>query len=221
MANDVSSDGYQGQADETSGAEEFNGLNFLVNQLVTGKWTITLCKVNGVSGGGPTAPPGTVSVQPLVNQVDGQGNATPHGVINGIPVFRMQSGTAAVIMDPVAGDMGLLACASRDISTVISTGAAANPGSARTFSPSDGLYLGGFLNKAPTQFLQMSGDGIVLQFSTSISITINSSGIVLKAGSAMLQVANNGQITINNIVWDTHVHTDVTVGAANSGPPFP
>lgn len=220
MANDVQTDGYQGQADETSGAEEFNGLNFLVNQLISGKWTITLCSVNGVSGGGPTSPPGTVSVQPLVNQVDGQGNATAHGVINGVPVFRMQSGTAAIIMDPVAGDVGLLACASRDISTVISTQKTANPGSARTFSPSDGLYLGGFLNKAPTQFLQLSSDGIVFQFSSSISITINGDGIVLKAGSAMLKVANNGQVTINGIVWDTHLHTGVLVGAANSGPPF-
>jgi len=58
--------------------------------------------------------PPIVSVQPLVNQVDGQGNPTQHGIINGVPVFRLQGGANAIIADPVAGDIGLLATASRD-----------------------------------------------------------------------------------------------------------
>lgn len=221
MANDVQSDGYQGQATETTGAEELNGLTFLINQVLNAKWTITLCQVTAISGGGVNAAPGIVSVQPLVNQVDGQGNSTPHGVINGVPVFRMQAGTAAFIMDPLVGDIGLLACASRDISTVVSTQAAANPGSARTFAPSDGLYLGGFLNKAPTQSLQISKDGIVFTFSSSISVTINSNGITLTAGSASINIANNGKVTINGIVWDTHLHSAVATGTGESGPPVP
>lgn len=207
MANDVSSDGYQGQANETTGAEEFNSLSFLVNQIMSGKWTITLAQVKGISGGGVGSPPSTVNVQPLVNQVDGQGTATAHGVINNVPVFRMQGGTLAIVVDPVVGDIGLIACASRDISGVVSTKKVANPGSNRSFSPSDALYLGGFLNKAPTQYIQLSTNGITLAVSPTVQIVMNSSGIMFKAGSASFEIDNNGQVKINGLAWDVHTHT--------------
>src|ERR1700761_16723 len=146
--NDVTNNGYTGRANETTGSTEFNALSFLINQILSGQWTITLCQVQSVSGGGVNSPP-TVSVQPMVNQVDGQNNPTPHGIINGVPVFRLAAGTNAFIVDPVADDIGLLACASSDISAVINNKTPSNPGSFRTFSPSDGMYLGGFLSATP------------------------------------------------------------------------
>jgi hypothetical protein len=200
--NDVTSDGYTGRANETTGADEFNAKTFLINQVLSGKWTITLCVVKSVSGGGVDVPP-IVSVQPLVNQVDGQGNPTPHGIINGIPVFRLQGGANAIISDPVAGDIGLLATASRDISAVKNNKAPSNPGSQRMFDPADGLYLGSFFSAAPTQYVQFS-----------------EAGITLKAGSATLVIGSDGTVKINGIDFSSHVHTGVTTGGANSGPPL-
>ena len=54
----------------------------------------------------------------------------------------------------------MCAFASRDISTVKNTKAVSNPGSQRTYDWSDGLYLGGFINGAPTQYLQFLGGSI-------------------------------------------------------------
>ena len=200
--NDVTSDGYTGRANETTGADQFNAQTFLINQVLSGKWTVTLCVVKSVSGGGVDVPP-IVSVQPLVNQVDGQGNPTQHGIINGVPVFRLQGGANAIIADPVAGDIGLLATASRDISAVKNNKTSSNPGSQRMFDPADSVYLGSFLSAAPTQYVQFS-----------------EAGITLKSGSATIVVGSDGTVKINGIDFSTHVHTGVVVGAADSGPPL-
>src|ERR1700674_817958 len=80
----------------------FNILSFLIQQALGRVSTMKVVKVNAVTAD-PNGGPPTVDVQPLVNQLDGQGNATPHGTIFGIPVWRMQAGATAIILDPVIG----------------------------------------------------------------------------------------------------------------------
>lgn len=207
--NDVTSDGYTGRANETTGADDFNAKTFLIDQVVSGKWTVTLCVVKSVTGGGVDVAP-TVGVQPLVNQIDGQGTPTPHGTINGIPVFRLQGGANGLIADPVAGDIGLLASASRDISAVKNNKAPSNPGSQRMFNPADSLYLGSFLGAAPTQYVQFADSGINIISPTKITLTVGGTSLVISDGS----------VTIDGIAWETHVHTGVTTGGGDSGPPL-
>jgi len=224
-SNDVQSDGFVGQANETTGADSFNAQAFLVNQIISGKWTVCVVKVTAVKGGGPTSAPPTVSVQPLVNQVDGQGQATPHGVINGIPVVRMQGGNGAVVVDPLEGDIGIMLVASRDISAVKNTQAQANPGSTRTFDPADGIYLGGILNKAPGPYFQITKDQIVGQFNQGNGFTINAAGISftgvnmsIKASSSGLALtAGSASIAVNK-TWDTHTHP-VSTAPGETGAP--
>jgi hypothetical protein len=215
--NDVSSDGYTGRENETTGTDPFNALTFLVKQIENGNWTITLGLVKSVTGGGIAAPP-TVGVQPMVNQLDGQGQPTPHGIINNVPVFRLQGGSGAFIADPVVGDIGLLAFAMSDISAVKQTQAPANPGSFRTFDPADAMYFGALLSQAPTQYVQITPAGLSFVFGPGISITIGSSGIVLQAGSASIAVTTNGTVSINGLVWDVHTHA-VTTAPGETGPP--
>jgi hypothetical protein len=215
--NDLTTDGYIGRENETTSGDHFNALSFLINQIISGKWTLTLGLVKSVTGGG-VGPAPTVSVQPMVNQTDGQGNPTPHGIINNVPAFRLQGGSGAFIADPVIGDIGLLAFAMSDISAVKKTLAPANPGSFRTFSPSDAMYFGALLGSTPTQYVQITPQGITIQFAAGISITLASTGITLQAGSAAILIATDGTITINGIVWDTHIHT-VTTAPGVTGVP--
>jgi hypothetical protein len=80
---------------------------------------------------------------PTVNQTDGQGNMTPHGVIYGIPCPRCQSGANVIINDPNVGDYGILLVADRDISSVKkNAGAQSNPGSYRRHDLADDLMRG-------------------------------------------------------------------------------
>ncbi len=165
-----------GQFDAGTDSNEFNALSFLIEQALLKMQTITLVKVVGVHGAG-VAPTGTVDVQPMVNQMaagpNGTRTAVPHGTIYGIPFFRLQGGPSAIVCDPVVGDIGLCGFASRDISSVKANKATANPGSQRTYDWADGLYLGGYLNGSPTQYVQMLAAGAGIKIHTGGTVTLD------------------------------------------------
>lgn len=147
---------------------EFNNIAFLVQQALGKMQTATLVRVESCTNAGGVSPVGFVDVTPLVNQIDAQGNPTPHVTIHNVPYFRLQGGANGVIIDPVAGDIGVCVFASRDISKVKSTKKQANPGSFRQYSFSDGMYLGGMLNGTPTQYVQFSAAGIKIHSPTAV-----------------------------------------------------
>ncbi len=51
---------------------------------------------------------GFVDLTPLVNLVDGDGNATARPRIDKCPYMRLQGGANAVIMDPAVGDIAFV-----------------------------------------------------------------------------------------------------------------
>jgi hypothetical protein len=165
----MSDAGYLGTMDLGALGSEYNLLSFIIDQHLGKMATIELVQVKAVYGGGLAAV-GTVDVQPMVNQIDGQGNATAHGIIYGVPYFRIQGGSTAIIIDPVIGDIGLCAFAAHDISSVKATQAVANPGSRRRFAWSDGLYFGGFLGAVPTRYIMAGPDGITICDPSTVTI---------------------------------------------------
>jgi hypothetical protein len=151
---------------------EFNNLSFLIQQALSKLQTATLVKVQACSNDGGVSPIGTVDVLPLVNQLDGNGNPTPHVTVFGLPYLRIQGGTNAVIMDPQVGDIGVAVFASRDISKVKSTQAQANPGSGRRYSFADGVYLSTVLGAAaPQQYIQVNSEGITVLSPQAVTLT--------------------------------------------------
>lgn len=153
-----------------AGSGDYNSQAFLVASLLAKQQTSAVVQVKAVRGGGMDAV-GFVDVQPMVAQIDGAGNTTPHGTVHNLPFFRLQGGANAIILDPQPGDIGLAVFASRDISAVKSTRAPAQPGSRRRFDMADGLYIGGFLNGAPTQVIAFTAEGISVTSPTKVTIT--------------------------------------------------
>jgi hypothetical protein len=184
-----------------------NAIAFLTRQIVAGKAFAALVKVIAVHGGGVGLPP-TVDVQPLVNQIDGFGNQTPHGIVYGMPCFRLQGGHGAMILDPAVGDTGEAVICDRDISTVKATRAAAGPGSRRQNSWADGCYFGGFLNDAPTRYVKMDAAGTAVVDPLQISLTVGTKGIVITAAGTMIDGKD----------FLTHEHTGVQTGGGVTGP---
>lgn len=164
--------------------------------------TSTLVQILSCTNSGGLSPVGFVDVQPLVNQVDGNGVPVPHGVIHNLPYFRLQGGQNAVIIDPQPGDIGMAAFASRDISSVKANRAQANPGSARRFDMADGMYFGGLLNGAPTQYVQFSAAGITITSPTAI--TLNAPTITANASTSFTvnapQSTFSAKVTINGLL---------------------
>lgn len=212
------SDTYSGPLSVHDDSADINSLAFLISQKLGELWTVAVVKVMAVTSSGGLAPAGTVDVMPLVSMVDGQQQTTPHGTIHGLIYFRLQGGANAVIIDPVIGDKGITVHATRDISTVKATKAASPPGSSRRFDAADGIYLGGVLNGTPTQYVQFNASGITVVSPTAIVLqapTITAIGSFVVDGS----ITATGYVTGDGIVLDTHVHSGVTTGSGNSGPP--
>lgn len=188
-----------GQLKPSSTWGEFNNLSFMVNQALTKMQTATLVRVESCTNSGALSPVGFVDITPLVNQLDGQGNPTPHSVIHNVPYMRLQGGANGIIIDPQDGDIGMAVFASRDISQIKATKKQGNPGSFRQYSFSDALYIGGVLNGTPTQYVQ---------FNTS-SITLHSpNAIVLSAPDIQLNAAT---IEINGTTSTTVTTPTFTV----------
>lgn len=212
--------GYPGLMTLPDSAGELNVLRFLITQALGRIASATLVKVKGVS----PPPAQTVDIQILVNQVDGAGNATPHGIIYGIPYVRLQGGANAVIIDPVVGDIGLAVFASRDISSVKANKGPANPGSRRMFDYADGIYVGGLLNGTPTQYVEFTPTGINVVSPTQVTVqapAIELDGAVHITGAVTGDDAATfvGEVTADGIPLSTHKHTGVTTGGGTSGTP--
>jgi hypothetical protein len=186
-----------------------NQHQFMIDQAMGRVSGAKVVKIVAIHGGG-IGEPGTVDVQPLVNQIDGGGNSQPHGTIYGIPYTRSQGGGNVVVNDPVVGDVGYMLVADRDISAVKSTKKAANPGSLRRFDPADGVYIGAMLNSAPTQHIAFTAGGIEISDKNGNKIVMGAGGIAITSSG----LTHNG-----TNISATHVHTGVTPGGSNTGAP--
>lgn len=206
-------DGYVGAKVTTDGLSDFNATSFIVQQILSAMGTSILVAVRSVVPASGLLPP-SVNVQPLVNQVDGLGNAVPHGIIFNIPIFRLQGGANAIIIDPAVGDIGCAVFAMRDISSVKVNRAPSNPGSRRRFDMADGMYFGSFLGISPTQYIQFTTSGINVVSPVKITLTapeIDIVGNIVTTGT----ITNNGKH-----VDSTHEHGGVQTGGSNTGVPI-
>jgi hypothetical protein len=198
-------------------------LQFLMTQRLRTVQTAMPVKVVAVHGGG-VGPVGTVDVLPLVDQVDGAGNATPHETIYNRPYNRWQGGDNAVILDPVVGDIGLMVFASRDISAVIQSKEHGPPPSWRTFSYADGTYVACMLGSAPTSYVQFLPNGTIKLVST-VAVDIQAPAVnITTTGNVNINgaiISTAGEVTDKlGKVLGTHVHTGVTTGSSDTGPPL-
>jgi hypothetical protein len=217
----MSNEQYYRQSNANTPKSDYNVIRFLVSQLINKLATVALVKVVKVTNAGGVEPVGFVDVEPLVNQMTGNREAVPHGTIYNVPYMRIQGGDNAVILDPEVGDIGMCGFCSRDISAVKQTKARANPGSFRTYDWADGLYLGGFLNGAPTQFVQFSSAGIVIKSPTKVKIDAPEVEITAGTKITIDSPANDikgGGTKVDGKTFLTHTHGGVQSGGSNSGP---
>jgi len=159
---------------------------FVIRSILAGLHHVDLVRVVTVAGG-------LVDVQPIVNQLDANGNAVAHGIVNDLPYYRMQGGGNGIIMDPEAGDIGMCLFADRDISAVVATRDTANPGSARRCDMADGVYLGGLLNAEPTQFISFTAAGI--DITSPNAITMEAPSVTITAPSVTIDASDATTIT--------------------------
>lgn len=234
---------YYGDLHPSDDASAYNELVFQVNAIMKRVNTCMPVQVTAVKAGG-LGPVGFVDVQVIVTQLTGNNTVVANPSISNVPYFRLQGGKNAIVIDPQVGDIGIACFCQRDISSVKSIRAIAPPGSHRMFSFSDAVYLGGMLNGTPEQYIKFDGSGIEVYSPTKI--TCMAPEILLEAESRvtmdtpLVQITGQmvqtgargsgaqtsggitntgGTISSNGVVLETHVHSGVTSGGANTGTP--
>ena len=220
------------------------GIKLIIGSVMAGMRTTMPVSVVSVTNSGGTSPIGYVDLQPLVDSVDASGVAWKHGVIHNVPYMRIQGGANGIILDPVAGDIGVALVCDRDISTVKNTQKVSPPGSNRKFDMSDMVYLMTIIGAAPTQYVQFNRAGITILSPTKVKIsapnieidagtacTINAPSIVLNgaitqgtgsfAGNATFggSMTVTGDVTAAGTSVHTHKHGGVQTGSGQTGTP--
>lgn len=194
---------------------EPNRQAFAIQQLLSKMQTATLVRIDAVTNSGGLSPVGFVDVTPLVNQVDGAGNPTPHVTIFNIPYFRLQGGGNAIILDPEPGDLGICVFASRDISKVKATRKQANPGSFRKYAFSDGLYIGGVLNGTPSQYVQFSAAGIRIH--SPVQVKLDAPDVLISATTVEINASASTTVTTPTFTVNGQTVLNGTLSQTGSG----
>nr|DAI60715.1 MAG TPA: baseplate protein [Caudoviricetes sp.] len=211
MPNNKNDTALKGNNDIYSKASNFNGLQFLINNSKKEIATALPVKVVGVQKGEGVV--GYVDVLPLVTLVSASDEVVEPVNLYHLPYSRIQGGKAALIIDPVEGDKGLAVFAQSDCSTVTAeTTEPQQPGSKRTHSQSDGFYIGGFLNQAPTCFLELKQDNTAVLHATG---GIQIDGNINVNGS----IKTTGDVVAGSISLQGHVHNGVETGGGTTGKP--
>lgn len=204
---------------------------YLCRQLIAKLDVMKPVQVVAVHPGAGTPPAaGTVDVQLLVSQVDGNGVVVKGsaGVVYGLPYFRLQGGPWAIIIDPAVNDYGIVVCADRDISRVKPAIAGGNllpvaPGSFRKYNVADGIYFGGCLAaSAPANSIWLKGDGTfaITDGHGNVLSSQSAGGFALNKDLAVTgNITATGEVTARQggpfVTLSQHFHP------ANNAPPTP
>lgn len=191
----------KGLAGYAAGNSEYNAMQFMIKQAIRGQVnTCVICKVVAVDGD-------YVDVLPLVTEISGLGEAVEPTTLFHLPFMRYHAGIAAVILNPVPGDLGLAVFSTRDNSGVTKgTTTPKPPASFRGNTMANGFYIGGFLNQTPSTFIEITQGG---QVNITAPSGVNISG----------NVTVSGDVVASGISLTGHVHGGVqSGGSTTSGP---
>jgi hypothetical protein len=234
-----------GLLEPQTAANDYTSQLFIIENVLARTHVATLVIVKAVTNAGGVSPVGTVDVLPLISQLDGADNMVEHTTIYTVPYMRLQGGTDAIIIDPKVNDIGIAIFADRDITQVKVNKSGSRPGSKRRHDMADGLYMGGFLNGTPAQYIQFTAGGInivspskitftapLVEVDSTTSFTVNAPQIIMNGtltqggGSYAGTATYNGNFTVNGVLTNNGKLvgsglrvTGVQTGSGTSGVP--
>jgi len=190
-----------GNQGRQTNASDYNAIRFAIEQLLVQKHTMTIVKVLSCTGEDLPDSIGTVDVMPMITQVNGSGQAVPHGELFQLPYVRVQGGTNGIVIDPKQGDIGLAIFAERDITKVVNTKQVSPPDSRRMMSMSDGVYLGGILNGELSQYIRFAAAGLEIatpMLTVLASMTVNGNMQISSGATGSFTTPTGSVVTVVN-----------------------
>lgn len=177
-----------------SGASEFNAISFLVEQMIKGMVNTAIpVRVDSCTKPGVGGAAGYVSATPLVMQRGADGKSLQPVSLPQLPYYRVQAGTAAVVLDPQPGDIGLAVFSQQDASNVKEgTSEPVQAGSFRCFDMSDGFFVSCHYGQTPTTYIHLDPETGEVTVKAPTKITLDAPTIELKGSLQMGNAAGSG-----------------------------
>ena len=192
----------------------YNALDFAMSQKLQNELqTAYIGRIDACSGKGSGSGSGTVSATQLTAQADASGKSLPMPSMTKLPYSRTQAGIAALIIEPVPGDIGVFTCCKQDISGIKQgTDAPVPAGSYRQFSQSDSVMVGAIHTKKPEVWIEIKQDktviihapkGCKIESDETVDVTAK------KVDITAPEVNITGNVTVNGSIKSTG---DMTAG---------
>ena len=201
-----------------SGASEYNAISFLVEQMIKGMVNTAIpVRVDSCTKPGVGGAAGYVSATPLVKQRGADGKSLDTVSIPQLPFFRLQCGSAAIVVDPQPGDVGLAVFCQQDTSNLkAGENEPVQAGSFRAFDMSDGVFFPGILGQTPTTYVHLDPEKGEVTIKAPTKITIDAPQIELKGAVCMGGAGSSDTITLDgSIKTNGDISTTGTVTAGH------
>ena len=212
----------RGIGDIYQSTSTFNANNQQISGNIQKINTVFLAKILSVSTAGVGGTK-TVTAQPLICQIDANGNALPSPKLVEIPHYRIQAGAGAFVVNPHVGDIGVFVCAKRDISN-IKNGVSdpQTPASFRSFDLADSIMIATIHTGTASTYIYIDPDNGTIEIKAPASLTVNTATATINAsGSTSInspETTISGHVTINGGLsvsgGGAHRLTDLSVQVA-------
>lgn len=229
--NNISDQNRRGLQRDGTATSEYNRLHFAIEQQVRNSVkTMWIGRIDSCDTPDGASPSGTVSATSMTAQSDAQGQSLPMASVGGLPHTRYQHGIAAIIINPVPGDLVAFGVCKRDISTIgQDTTEPQRAGSYRQFDEADSVALGSVHTKEPEVYIELKQDKTIkvicpegYTLETDADVHIKASGSVIIDAPEVTISGNltvQGEVTGNGVVLSQHVHSGVDRGSSNTDRP--
>lgn len=196
---EITDNNKRGIGDIYQATSTFNANNQQIASNVQKINTVFLAKIISVSTKG-TEGTKTVTAQPLICQIDANGNALPSPKLVEIPHYRVQAGTGAFVINPHVGDIGVFVCAKRDISN-IKNGVTdpQTPASFRSFDLADSIMIATIHTEMASTYIYIDPDSGTIEIKAPESLTINTESAIINANETTINAPEttiNGHLTV-------------------------
>ena len=198
----------RGIGDIYQATSPFNANNQQIASNIQKINTVFLAKIISVSTKG-TEGTKTVTAQPLICQIDANGNALPSPKLVEIPHYRVQAGAGAFVVNPHVGDIGVFVCAKRDISKIKNgVNDPQTPASFRSFDLADSIMIATIHTETASTYIYIDPDSGTIEIKAPESLTINTESAIINA---------SGSTSINSPETTISGHVTIKGGLSVSG----
>lgn len=198
----------RGIGDIYQATSPFNANNQQIASNIQKINTVFLAKIISVSTEG-TEGTKTVTAQPLICQIDANGNALPSPKLVEIPHYRVQAGAGAFVVNPHVGDIGVFVCAKRDISKIKNgVNDPQTPASFRSFDLADSIMIATIHTETASTYIYIDPDSGTIEIKAPESLTVNTATATINA---------SGSTSINSPETTISGHVTIKGGLSVSG----